>query len=186
MKVAVISDIHENFHNLILFFRHIEKNKVDQVICLGDFINNGIARLLANLDVSVFAVWGNNDGTKTQIVQTALAEGSNLDIESDATFRFLDLDGQKSFLTHYPSLARPMAKSGDFDVVFYGHNHIHNIEKIGDCLIVNPGEISAHKTGDATFALYDSENNEAEIIVLENSINTKTEEVKKYYEERNL
>lgn len=186
MKIAVISDIHENYHNLILFFRYIEKNKVDAVICLGDFINNGIAKLLADLDVPVYAVWGNNDGTKTQIMHTALSEGSSLDIESDATFRFLDLGGRKMFLTHYDSLARPMAKSGDFDVVFYGHNHQGHVEKVENCLIVNPGEISAHISGKATFAVYDSEKNDAEIIELKNGINTKSDEVGKYYEDRDL
>ncbi len=187
MKIAVISDIHENRHNLILFFRYIEKNKIDAVICLGDFINNGIAKLLANLDVPVYAVWGNNDGTKAQIMQTSLVEGSNLNFDaeySDATFRFLDLDGKKVFLTHYDSLARPMAKSGDFDVVFYGHTHQSNIEKVGDCLMVNPGEIAGIITGKTSFALYNSENNDAEIIDLEKGINIKTDEVKRYFREK--
>ena len=72
-----------------------------------------------------------------------------------------------------------MARSGDFDVIFYGHDHIYNIEKIGDCLVVNPGEISAHKTGKATFAIYVTKTNEVEIIILKNSINVKTQEVKR-------
>lgn len=69
-----------------------------------------------------------------------------------------------------------MAKSGEYDAVFYGHNHLKNKEKIGNCLVVNPGEIGAYKTGIATFAVYDTEMNDADIIEIENCITTNTEE----------
>ena len=183
MKIAVISDIHENYHNLILFIKEIQKHgDVEQIICLGDFINGGIVKILANLNIPTLAIWGNNIGSKTEIMQTVLAN-DNFTINSDETFDFAEFDGRKCFLTHYPSLAQPMVKSGDFDVVFYGHDHICNVEKVNDCLIVNPGEISAHKTGKATFALYDTEMNDAKIITLKNSINVKTREVKDYLKE---
>jgi predicted phosphodiesterase len=74
-------------------------------------------------------------------------------------------------------LAKPMAKSGDFDVVFCGHNHTFHREKVNECLIVNPGEISAHKSGKATFAIYDTSTNEAEIIELQGIISVSTPEV---------
>ncbi len=86
------------------------------------------------------------------------------------------------FFNSLPMLVKPMAKSWDFDVVFYGHNHIHNIEKKWDCLIVNPWEISTHKTGKATFAIYDTNNNSAEIIELKDYKNTKFEKVTMYRE----
>jgi predicted phosphodiesterase len=43
--------------------------------------------------------------------------------------------------------------------VFYGHNHKKNIENINNCLLLNPGEVSAHKTKIASFAVYDTDNN---------------------------
>jgi predicted phosphodiesterase len=82
----------------------------------------------------------------------------------------LEIDGRKIFLTHYPMLAKPMAKSGDFDAVFCGHNHTFHKEKVNNCLLVNPGEISAHKSGKATFAIYDTTTNKAEIIELQGAI----------------
>ena len=137
MKVAIISDIHENFHNLTLFLEKIQEEKFEKIICLGDFMNNGIAQLLAHCGTPVYAIWGNNDGDKVAITKTALSEGSSLEMGFD-TFDSIELDGRKIFLTHYPMLAKPMAKSGDFDAVFYGHNHKFNIEYINDCLVVNP------------------------------------------------
>jgi putative phosphoesterase len=184
MKIAIISDIHENYHNLVLFIREIEKSKdIEQIICLGDFVNGGIVKILANLSIPTFAIWGNNTGSKVEIMKTVLDKKNNLTITSDENFDFLTLAGRNFFLTHYPSLAEPMAKSGDFDAVFYGHDHVCNIEKIKNCLIVNPGEISSHKTGRATFALYDTKTNSAEIITLKGNINMKTQLAKDYLKE---
>ena len=181
MKVAIISDIHENFHNLVCALEDIYEKEVEKIICLGDFINNGIAKILASSKIPVFAIWGNNDGSLVTLTKTSLAENSNLTV-GFSTFDIIELGNRKVFLTHYPMLAKPMAKSGDFDAVFYGHNHKKNIEKIDQCLVVNPGEISAHKTKIATYAIYDSEKNSAELFTVANSISTKTEKVSKYLE----
>ncbi|MCB9809196.1 metallophosphoesterase [Candidatus Nomurabacteria bacterium] len=175
MKIAIISDIHENFHNLVLFLKQAKKYDAEKIIFLGDFINNGIAKTLASSDIPVIAIWGNNDGDKVAITKTSLSEQSNMTIGFD-TYDFLEIDDRKIFITHYPLLAKPMAKSGEFDAVFYGHDHKKNLDKINDCIIVNPGEISAHKTGTASFAIYDTKANNAEIIDIEGIVSTKTKE----------
>ena len=175
MKIAIISDIHENFHNLVLFLKQVKKYNVKKIIFLGDFMNNGIAKTLASSDIPVIAIWGNNDGDKVAITKTSLSEQSNMTIGFD-TYDFLEIDSRKIFITHYPLLAKPMAKSGEFDAVFYGHDHEKNIDKVNNCIVVNPGEISTHKTGIASFAIYDTEINNAEIIEIKNSISTKTKE----------
>jgi len=73
-----------------------------------------------------------------------------------------------------------MAKSWDFDAIFYGHDHKHNLDKIHDCIIVNPGELGAHKFGKASFALYDTTTNQAEIIFLDKFISLQSVKVDKY------
>ncbi len=180
MKIAILSDIHENFHNLILTLKEIESRDVEQIIFLGDFMNAGIATLLSESPTPIFAIWGNNDGDKPTICRKALQQGSNLTM-SDNVYHFLEFDNRKIFITHFPDLAKPMAKTGDFDAVFYGHNHLKNEDKIGNCLIVNPGEISAHKTGKATFAIYDTKENSAEFVDVKNAITLKTETVDEYF-----
>jgi uncharacterized protein len=60
MKLAIISDIHENFHNLVLALEEIEKRKCSQIICLGDLMNTGIAKVLAKAPIPVLCLWGNN------------------------------------------------------------------------------------------------------------------------------
>ena len=186
MKIAVVSDIHDNFHNLTLFFNDIiTRGDIGKIICLGDFINAGVAKHFAHFQIPTFAIFGNNDGELVGITKVALKEGSNLEV-GFSTFDILEIEGRKLFLTHYPMLARPMAKSKDFDAVFYGHNHLKHQEIVDNCLLLNPGEISAHKTTIATYAIYDTRTNSAQIIELENSISTKTEIVEEFRKKHNL
>lgn len=186
MKIAILSDIHENYHNLVLFCKKVKEIKVDQVICLGDFCNKGMAKILASTKIPTFAVWGNNDAQKMEISHLTESYLNFKTSLTDNTFDFFELDGRKFFLTHWPNLVDSMAKSGDFDAVFYGHTHRFQNEKFKNCLVLNPGEISSHVSGKCTFAIYDTEKNEAEIVELAESLSTKTERAKKYFEENDL
>jgi uncharacterized protein len=98
-------------------------------------------------------------------------------------FDVLEIGDRKVFLSHYPLIAKSMAKSGDYDAVFYGHDHLKHKERIGDCLLLNPGEIGAYKTGKSTFAVYDAETNDAEIVEVRYSITTNTETSKAKFKE---
>lgn len=180
MKLAVISDIHENFHNLILAIQRIEKEKAGAIICLGDLINAGVAKVLAIQPVPVYMIWGNNDGEKTDIVRTAFRENSTLKVSLNV-YDFLEIDTRKIFISHYNDLAEPMARSGDFDAVFYGHDHLAAVKEINGTLVVNPGELAAQKTGTASFALYDTKDNSVELIELEDTVSLKTELTDQYF-----
>ena len=59
-------------------------------------------------------------------------------------------------------LAEPIAKSGEYDVVIYGHTHEIDVRKEGT-LIVNPGETGGWTTGRSTVAIVDLDSLEAEI-----------------------
>ena len=182
MKIAIISDIHENFHNLILAIQEMDKQGVEQIFCLGDLINPGIGKVLATQSIPVFMIWGNNDGDRVEITLASKRAGSQLTV-SARTFDFRDVDGRKFFLTHYDDLAKPMAQSGLYDAVFFGHNHDLSHEKIRDCWLLNPGELAASKTKTATFIIYDTQANDFEIINLEGSITLKTPLMEAYFKE---
>ncbi|MBT7902626.1 YfcE family phosphodiesterase [Candidatus Woesearchaeota archaeon] len=182
MKIAIISDVHENIHNLVLALKKIEELSAEQIIFLGDLINPGIAKHISKLNIPTFAIFGNNDGDISGLMEVSLQKGSNLKF-GFTNYDIVKFDNRKIFLTHFPMLAKPMAKSKEFDAVFYGHNHEKHQEMIGDCLVLNPGELSAHKTKTASIALYDTKTNTAEIIILEGSISTKTDEAEKYFKQ---
>ena len=66
-------------------------------------------------------------------------------------------------LDYNPELAKTLAHSGKYKVVFYGHTHIRKIEKIGSTLLVNPGEIM-NLNSNPSFIIYNSENNKIKTI----------------------
>jgi putative phosphoesterase len=179
MQVAVISDIHENYHNLLKALEMMPALGVDRILCLGDLINAGVAQVLARSSYPVFYLLGNNDGDITAIFDVARASAGNLQM-SHRSYAFLALGKRRIFATHFPELAEPMARSQMFDAVFYGHDHKKTQQWIGDCLVVNPGEISAHKTGQATFALYDSGQNCVEFVAVRDAISLRTDYVREH------
>jgi len=180
MRIAIISDIHENFHNLVRSLEEMEKRGVEQILCLGDLMNAGIAKILVHHHIPTYLIWGNNDGEKVDIVKASFREGSQLTVSLN-TYDFLEFDGRKIFICHYDDLALPMAESGRYDAVFFGHNHKVSQERVGDCIVVNPGEICAQKSGNATMAIYDTKDNSVELITLENTISLKSDFVDKYF-----
>jgi putative phosphoesterase len=173
MKLAIASDFHDNFHNTILFLQEAKANGAEKLILLGDYTSPSTIKLLVNSKLPIIMIWGNNDGEKVNITKLVLSHQNKIQL-SATTYDFLEIDNRKIFITHYNNLAKPMAKSGDFDVVFYGHNHQKKMFEVNNCLVINPGEICALRTGLASFALYDTNNNQAKIITLENSISTRT------------
>lgn len=181
MKIGIISDIHENFHNLILALQKMEEEGVEQILCLGDLMNAGVAKIMAHHSVPTFLIWGNNDGEKVDIVKASYREGSKLEVSLN-TYDFLELDKRNIFISHYDDLAIPMASSGKYDAVFYGHNHKKKSEQIGDCHVVNPGELSAQKTGVASLAIYDTTENTVQLVDLENTISLKSKLVDEWFQ----
>jgi len=87
MKVAILSDIHENFHNLVLFMKQVQKYKPEKMIFLWDLSNNWVAKILASSKIPVIAIWGNNDGDQAAITKTASHKNSNMTLGFD-TFDF--------------------------------------------------------------------------------------------------
>ncbi len=182
MRIGIISDIHENFHNLILALRKMEKEGVEEILCLGDLMNAGIAKILVHHTIPSYMIWGNNDGEKVDIVKASLREGSQLTVSLN-TYDFLERDGKKIFISHYNDLAQPMAQSANYDAVFYGHDHIKHVSKVGDCHLVNPGELSAQKTGAASIAIYDTDKDTIDLVELKDSITLKSDLVDAFFRE---
>lgn len=180
MKIGIISDIHENFHNLIRSLEEMEKRGVEQILCLGDLMNAGIAKILAHQSLPTFLIWGNNDGEKVDIVKASYREGSQLTVSLN-TYDFLELGGKQIFISHYDDLAHPMAESGRFDAVFFGHTHLVSKEKVNECHVVNPGELCAQKSGNCTMAIYDTSSDVVELITLDNTISLKSDYVDEYF-----
>lgn len=179
MQIAVMADIHENYHNLLKALEMVADLGIERILCLGDLINAGVAYVLATCGLPVFYIFGNNDGDVAAIVDVARSSGGSFQI-SHRTYAFLEFGGRRIFATHFPDLAEPMAKSQLFDVVFYGHDHRKSKKWIDTCLVVNPGEISGHKTGEVTFIVYDAGKNDVEFVAVRDAVSLRTNYVREH------
>ncbi len=157
MKIGIISDSHDHIENLSLALEKI-KRKCDVLIHCGDLCAPFV--LFEFTGIETHFCFGNIDDryrtTKIAIEQKINLHGEVGEIEKD---------GKKIAFTHLPKFAEGLALTGKYDVVFYGHTHISKIDKVGDCLLVNPGEIMGRKNK-PSFAIYNTKNNKVEILEL--------------------
>lgn len=159
MKIAVISDIHENRINLKKLKDLLAEKKIDTVFCLGDLINPGIAKFLGDNFKGV-CILGNNDGDIYNIGKNL---GENFTFISK-TYGEYEFENKKFFLTHYDDLAMSISKD-NFDFILYGHNHIKFAKNIRECLVLNPGTLGGIREN-PSFAIIDLETKDFEFVDL--------------------
>lgn len=168
MRIAIVSDIHDNIWTLASALEQCRG--ADALLCCGDlcspFIVHQLGRGFAN---PIHIVFGNNDGDLFRI--TAVAR--NYPQVSIHGHLFQGQLGARRFaMNHYPDIALPMAASGQFDVVCYGHNHVHNVHSINATLAINPGTVMGAVFGPdgapvatrSSFVIYDSETHTAQTL----------------------
>ena len=158
MRVAIMSDIHDNIPQLKLAMQHLDA--VDELLCLGDLCSPFIVKELAlGFSGPIHIVFGNNDGDRYRITDCA-QRYPNVMIHGE----YVDLEiGGKTFsLNHFDNIGRAGAEGKNFDVVCFGHSHRFGVENHGETIVINPGEIYGILTGHSTFAIYDTEQGKVE------------------------
>jgi uncharacterized protein len=162
MKIAIISDIHDNVWNLGPALETIKDSET--LICCGDLCSPFIVDLMADgFHNQIHIVFGNNDGDQYRITNNAIKYDGRVIIHGE--FAELKLDGKRFAVNHYPDIARSIAESEDYDVVCYGHNHVYKVEKVNETLLINPGAIMGYdgvskKDIPSTFVVYETESDE--------------------------
>lgn len=163
MKVMVVSDCHDNIWNLERAFGLA--SKPDALISCGDMCSPfTLARLGEGIAGPVHAVFGNNDGDVYLMLQNILPGHRNITLYPTPMAE-IELDGRRIAIVHYPHIAEPLAMSGKFDLVCYGHSHKREMARVGKTLRLNPGEISG-VFGRPSFAIYDTAAGEAAYVDL--------------------
>ncbi len=157
MKIAIVSDIHDQSENLKWAVSKMQELKVDQVFALGDYSSPYIVERLGLVGVSVIAIWGNNDGDQVAMFKAVLEDENNQIYFKKGNFAELEYDGKKYFLSHYPLLAENAAMSGKYEAVFHGHTHTQRSEVLNNTPIINPGKLAVFPDDKISFAVYDTE-----------------------------
>ena len=153
MKLAVLSDTHDNISKLDVALRMM--TAADAVLHCGDlcspFVLHRMAAILPET-IPVHIIWGNNEGD-IRLICARAASHKNINLHGD--FAELSFGELRVALTHYPETARPLAASGFFQLVCYGHDHCAHHSRVNNCTLLNPGELLGLK-GKTTFAWFDT------------------------------
>jgi len=158
VKIGVISDTHDHFENVRKVLKKLKD--CDAIIHCGDLSMPSVAVELGKFKGKVYVVIGNNEGEqfnlmrkcpKNVILHKPLAE--------------LEFDGKRIAVVHYYQFADPLALTGKYDVVFYGHTHRKDKHKIGDTLVVNPGDLM-NLHNEMGYAVYDTKTGDATLYEL--------------------
>jgi len=161
MKIGLISDTHENMTKIRRAVELFNREKVEVVLHAGDIISPITADHFQGLNSRFIGVFGNNDGDRLYLRQRFRRIGKIHVDKYEGR-----LGGKRFLLIHQPDMLEPLAASGAYDVIVYGHTHRWEISRHGGTLVINPGEAGGWITGKATVVLLDTETMEARLVRL--------------------
>lgn len=164
MKIAIISDSHDNIVNLDKFLNWSKDNQIEKIIHCGDLCAPGTLKNVLALKFSgeIYLIHGNV--SDRELLPRVAKEFSNVKFCGDSGE--LKIDGKKIAFTHYLEEAKKLAETKKYDLVFYGHTHQPWEEKSKTIKLVNPGTL-AGMFNRATFATYDTINDKLELRILD-------------------
>ena len=164
MKLGVMSDTHDHLGNIGKAVEAFSQRKIAALVHGGDMCSPFVFRQLEALRgfcPQMYAVFGNNDGDRVLLTE----KGRGFCTFRDGALT-LELDGRRIALMHYPDVAESLHRSGDFDLVIYGHTHQVRVEG-KDRVLLNPGTCAGYLAERSTIAVVDLGRLEVELIELD-------------------
>ena len=159
MLIGILSDSHDNLPCLYKAVDIFNNRKTDLVLHAGDFVSPFTSKPLNNLKCKFTGVFGNNDGDKLFLKDRFKNIGEIYDNIYEDT-----IDNKKIILIHKETLVEKLAKSGEYDIIIYGHTHKIDLRE-GRPLIINPGECGGW-LGEPTVAVLDTKKLKVETLRL--------------------
>ena len=163
MKIGIISDSHDHHLNVLRAVEVFNEQKVNYIFHGGDIISPFTAKAFAGVDGAKFvAVFGNCDGEKLFLQSTINDFGGEI---HDCSYRG-QVGGRQIFMTHRPDVVEEVVSSGRYDLIIYGHTHKQDIRKVGNSLVINPGESTDWITGESDVVILELDDMSVEKISL--------------------
>lgn len=157
MLIAVISDTHDNLFRLERVIKEINSRNINLVFHCGD-IGLKTIEMLKNEKFLVYATCGNGDDY--DFLKKAIIN-SNIKLFEDAGEA--KIEEVNIAITHYPDLARLLASSKKYNIIFYGHTHKKKVEEIYNTKLVNPGDVEG-RNDRPSFLIYNTTTMDIEFI----------------------
>lgn len=163
MRIAVLSDSHDNIPNIILALKYIQKAGVNNLIHCGDVcLADTLKTIAKNFSGNIFLACGNND----DYGELSNASRAHKQVAVFENIGEANIFGKKIAFCHYPDMAETLAKSKKYDAIFYGHDHRPWEKKIYSVHLLNPGTLAGIFSR-PTFALYDLKSFRGELMLIE-------------------
>jgi putative phosphoesterase len=162
MRLAIISDIHDNLVNLEKCLDWCRKERIETMICCGDLTNSDTLDFLAkNFKGKIHILMGNCDTYDEDLIL------------GYSNMKYHDRKGSRLFIgkykigfCHEPYHIKHLFHIDKFDLIFYGHTHKPWESTENGVRLINPGTLGG-LFQKATFATWESEENKLELKILE-------------------
>jgi putative phosphoesterase len=165
MKIAIISDTHDNLPNTKKLANWIKKEGIKAIIHCGDIFKPEIIKEIFKVyKGKIYLIFSPADAAFSKIPENSFDNLANCKVFEE--FGELKFGNKKIAFCHFPEIAKELVRRQKYDIVFYGHTHKPWLKKIGKTKLANPGNLAGifYKP---TFAIYNSSNDELELKILE-------------------
>lgn len=164
MKIAIISDVHNNEVNLKKVLNYCGRENIQTVVCCGDlasletldFLNDNFAGV-------IYFAFGNMDRDYLENFKGGEKYKNTFIFKNFGEAEIRGETSNKIAFVHFPDIARKLCESDKYDFVFYGHTHKPWEETIKNCKMLNPGNV-AGEIYPPTFAVWNINNDKFELI----------------------
>jgi len=161
MRVAIISDVHNNETNLKKVLNYCKSENIKTIICCGDLASlETLDFLNDNFRGTIYYAFGNMDNDQLQDFEFKDKYKNTFLFKN---FGEAELDNKKIAFIHFPDAAKKLCESGKYNFVFYGHTHKPWEENINGCKMLNPGN-AAGEIYPPTFAVWNTGNDEFKLV----------------------
>tara|TARA_A100001037_G_scaffold302794_1_gene335240 strand:- start:2426 stop:2911 length:486 start_codon:yes stop_codon:yes gene_type:complete len=159
LKLAVLSDTHNNLKNVAQIVDIFNSYGVDKVIHTGDITQAKTLHALAGLNAPLIGVYGNNDVERDSLSDAV----QTLDFHfQDPPLEFEEL--KKTIIVVHDPRDLDLHMTNEHSLALHGHTHLRRIEQEGGRLIFNPGECAGHMKGMNAVGIIDLETLEVDLI----------------------
>jgi uncharacterized protein len=163
--IGIVSDTHDNKWAIETIADRFLEEGVQHVIHAGDYVAPFTARCFSEFAGRFVGIFGNNDGERVGLT-SAFAKIGKIGVGPHP----VKICGRRLLVMHEPAALESIGRSGDFDVVVYGHTHAVDLRTVphssgsGQTLIVNPGEACGWLHDRTIAALLDPETLDCQIV----------------------
>ncbi|MFA5020895.1 MAG: metallophosphoesterase family protein [Patescibacteria group bacterium] len=164
MRIAIISDTHDNIPNIEKFLAWAKANAIETVIHCGDIAAPAmVAQFFGPAGLIFHCVFGNV--ADRELLPIACEKFKHCRCHGDQGE--LEIDGIKIAFCHRPDEAEILAATNKYNLVFCGHTHQPGMKTLpNNCQLINPGTLGG-LFSKATFSVFDTVSKNLELKILE-------------------